>query len=241
MCVIAEVMITNLDRPNSIVEEAVLSHVIDVEKKKFSYRTNREVIPYYLRATEMARLTETFPEIDCVFSPKGSHHPHALSAAVRKCEMRIALNHVNYYSGQSIPKGYHVAVKDVGGNFITHLKRGREDIHSCCPILDARDAQRFSSRCVDLTYMSLSDKKNLVEKFGDPVFRRKMVCIRPPQKCAVRAFSSIFLHSTYDVTLEDIADSLDSAGSMVGVVVTMFDPLILLRHQGKIDVQNCLV
>lgn len=73
----------------------------------------------------------------------------------------------------------------------------------------------------------------------DDVAVHKLVCQRLAQHCPVTAPSVMLVHSSYDMTTTDLADSMDSANALQGVVVTLFDPKILTDVSGFIPYQNC--
>lgn len=92
--------------------------------------------------TTLQELSNLYPEYNVVSSGSESG-THSVAAACRKLETQYLLD--------MLPKK-QTFVWDIGGNWVTHLKRQSEEpkIHCCCPILDARDAERKRTRFTNL-------------------------------------------------------------------------------------------
>nr|APX42302.1 replicase [Black currant leaf chlorosis associated virus] len=101
-------------------------------------------IPQLLADEDMKILREHFPNLTLRFT-KCVDGPHNAAAAQRTLETWDLVH--------SFPKGEPII--DIGGNWFYHIRYGNENVHSCCPILDPRDAARQTHRCVMLeTLMS---------------------------------------------------------------------------------------
>lgn len=90
-------------------------------------------IPYSLTAQQQVKLNVGLPEFRLEYSTTPQSHPHALSISARICETQLVMSKLNYSEKTKIPSGYVAAIEDVGENFLTHLKWGRNNVHSCCP------------------------------------------------------------------------------------------------------------
>ncbi|QID58999.1 putative viral replicase [Camellia yellow ringspot virus] len=99
-------------------------------------------IPQLLADEEMKLLREHFPGINLRFT-KCVDGPHNVAAAHRVLETWELVH--------SFPRDEPVI--DIGGNWFYHIRYGNENVHSCCPILDPRDAARQTHRCVMLETM----------------------------------------------------------------------------------------
>lgn len=121
------------------------------------------------------------------------------------------------------------------------MMRGRENVHSCCPILDARDAHRFSLRVSNLLSHRLSGRN--LYRYNNVFSRhsslRRLVCSNIAQECTVTALYAIMIHSAYDMSLRDIADALDMSNNLKTIMCVLFDPLILIEQEGIIADQDC--
>ncbi|BAP18642.1 putative methyltransferase/helicase [Gentian ovary ringspot virus] len=93
--------------------------------------------------TTLQELSNLYPEYNVVSSGTESG-THSVAAACRKLETQLLLD--------MLPKK-QTFVWDIGGNWVTHMKKNLNDeprIHCCCPILDARDAERKRTRFTNL-------------------------------------------------------------------------------------------
>lgn len=240
--VVRSVLAKQVNDPCSTVRKGVVDALCERAGRSFrnSHKFDRIVIPYELTAPEQAKLISVFPEFNLTFPSSTNGHPHAYSAASRLCETQLALHKLSYRDSRTVPPGYVAAVKDVGGNYCTHIDRSRTNIHSCCPILDARDSARHTSRIMRLRHMKVTgSKKEYLASLND-INIRALMCQRRGQECPITAPSVMFVHSSYDMTTTDVADSMDAADAYEGIIVTLFDPEILTQSSGVIPYQNCL-
>lgn len=63
---------------------------------------------------------------------------------------------------------------------------------------------------------------------------RKKNCKLRSQDCTVKAPYLLFLHSTYDMTITDIADSMTSSNALEGVGSFIFNTIILEDDSGML-------
>lgn len=235
--VVNEVLCKQVHGPNSIVRKGIIDGLCKEVVKTIGRdrKCDKLVIPYELNSVEQTKLCNTFSEFSLQFSTAAVGHPHAYSAASRICETQLVLKKLNYWMQKQPSVGKVVVVKDIGGNFVTHLERSRDNIHSCCPILDARDSMRFTTRLVKLREF----KKGRFKCADDATFR-KLVCDRVAQECPITADSVMFVHSSYDMSTVDMADAMDASQALDGMIVVMFDPNILVAAAGEVPHQNCI-
>ncbi|CAH0387562.1 unnamed protein product [Bemisia tabaci] len=201
-------------------------------------KIDKIVIPFHLVATQQMLLQHAFPELEITYPDRVSHHPHAFSAAARICSSQVVLIKLGYS-----PKMPDLAVKDIGGNFTSHLFRGRTNIHSCCPILGARDAMRFTERklAIQQAIHGPVNRKRAAEKIlNDDVFRDLLYCGMKGQECPKRANLLMFIHSTYDMSPNDVAHCMSSAHAQLAIVVMYFVPKSLIQKSGTIPHHNCV-
>ena len=92
---------------------------------------------------KQAILIDDYPLFRIQFADRTDIHAHGYFAAARVLD-RAYLLHMVGFSGPTALPGYQVRVKEFGGNFVTDLTNGRQGIHSCEPVLDARDDERRS-------------------------------------------------------------------------------------------------
>ncbi|UHM27628.1 MAG: hypothetical protein FVV1_gp1 [Fushun virga-like virus 1] len=217
---------------------ALLDEVVNRISNSNSH-AERIVIKYHLSDQQRLTLQHHYPEFKIEHSTKPQAHPHANAAAMRALELQKALTMLNYRSGKTT-KGYISQVKDIGGNAVTHMQRGRLDIHSCMPILDHRDNLRRSN-----TLYSMRDLINQADitprqqqKYqmfmNDETLQRRIFCNRKGQNCPISAPSVVFCHSTYDMTTRDIADSMDEAQATVGIALFIYDASMMTSNRGTL-------
>lgn len=114
------------------------------------------LIDVYLTDIEKLKLMVAYSEFDIKYAANPKVHPHAMLAAMRRCELHMLLLLCGYRF-EDFPKDYDCAVADVGGSFLAHFFAGRSNVHVCNPILSPRDDCRYSeqltnvARRIDLT------------------------------------------------------------------------------------------
>lgn len=74
----------------------------------------------------------------------------------------------------------------------------------------------------------------------DQFNQRRLVCERCAQGCPINAPSLMMVHSSYDITAEQLADAIDSANALEAMCVMMFYPKILVDKSGVIAEQDCI-
>jgi len=198
--------------------------------------------------TDEQRLLETsYPEFRIVFKQDKLAN-HAFAWASRILETQLCLSDLNYNPKYKPVHPNKAHVVDVGGNFCSHIKSCRIFVHSCCPILSHYDALRESVRVVDIASQRLFPKPNdamqhrrnhLLTTYRNAATRGLVVCQKPAQRCNIRAPNMMFIHSTYDMTLTDIADAMEKHGSLSARGVFIFSPEMLLTEgEGLIKHMN---
>ncbi|CZS63540.1 Replication-associated polyprotein [Privet leaf blotch-associated virus] len=126
--------------------EADLRHLIAENRK------GQEIpVPQVLSDEDTKILRDHFPNVSLKFT-KSVDGPHNMAAAHRNLETWDLVH--------SFPTD--TPVIDIGGNWFYHIRYGNTHVHSCCPILDPRDAARQTHRCVMLDSMM----SNLKTKFS---------------------------------------------------------------------------
>nr|WPV74289.1 MAG: replicase protein [Drosophila Crammond virga-like virus] len=236
-------LMREMSMPNSALRSALVDEKLAQARSMVNNTNERLMINYRLTDTQRVDLVSAYPNFSLQFSSHPNVHPHGLSAAARVCETQEALTMLNY-SSTGVQQGSAVLVKDVGGNPVAHLQRRRMNVHCCCPILDLRDGQRSTTRAIAIQDMLAKEKNNsrktkLVAAISDDFTRRMLWCERKGQDCAVRARACMFIHSTYDMTLADIANTLVSARSDSAVITLFYTPEVFVEKRGILSHQQC--
>lgn len=108
-------------------------------------------------------------------------------------------------------------------------------------ILGVRDSIRFTTRVKLLFDLKNSKKgRDMMLPLLDQFNQRRLVCERCAQGCPITAPSLMMVHSSYDITAEQLADAIDSANALEAMCVIMFDPKILVDKSGVIAEQDCI-
>jgi hypothetical protein len=191
------------------------------------------VIDQFLTVDEEEKLRSAFRGFKIKWT-RQSVEPHGFAHAHRLCEYNEMLRSVRY-SRNAKPSNHRFLVKDIGGNWYNHLVARRNNVHSCCPILDIRDGQRECERMYRLDAMTCLDavQSEMAENLDN--YR----CSRKGQECYATAETLIFVHSVYDMTSTDVANCMASAKAKFAVGSMIFSPEILVISKGTIPVLNC--
>ncbi|AAK01481.1 viral replicase p1 [Tulare apple mosaic virus] len=118
---------------------------------------------------------------------------------------------------------------DIGGNFCTHAKMGRENVHSCCPILDVRDGARFTDR-----FMSIA---GALEKQPERELRLNY-CDHKFEDCDVSAPWAMAIHSISDIPITTVVKHCFPRGVKKLIASVMMDPMMLIATEGFIPRLN---
>nr|AXP79048.1 replicase [Alfalfa mosaic virus]QEQ43442.1 replicase [Alfalfa mosaic virus]UJQ84809.1 MAG: P1 protein [Alfalfa mosaic virus]UZP16987.1 hypothetical protein [Alfalfa mosaic virus] len=172
-------------------------------------------ISFSLDATQQNILRANFPGRRIVFS-NSSSSSHCFAAAHRLLETDF----VYRCFGNTVD-----SIIDLGGNFVSHMKVKRHNVHCCCPILDARDGARLTERILSL--------KSYVRKHPEIVGEADY-CMDTFQKCSRRADYAFAIHSTSDLDVGELACSLDQKGVMKFICTMMVDADMLIHNEGEI-------
>lgn len=166
-------------------------------------------------------------------------HPHAMADSVRQLERIDMMNLVSYsyFHDKSAELGAQVI--NVGGNYSNAFNREWTQMHSCCPLLDARDQTRNVVRRQMLQqHKKLSESKRIILRdiveSQDPM-GCKFFCHRKSQDCKVRSNGMILVHSAYDMTTTELADTFVAHQVDVAHAVMVFDESMLTDSEGRIE------
>lgn len=242
-CEVRDKIVRNLvSDPRSAIRDQIDSEMASKITERLSKnRSVRVNVSAVLSPAEESLLCANFPELDIHFTRK-EVASHAYSWASRTCETEICLQAVGYDSRRVLPDGFLSQIVDVGGNWLTHIFRGRSSIHSCCPTLSHYDDLRESKRLSianGVTFRSGNDVNTTewnsnLRLFKERKTRFRIRCNRPFQECRLRARAAIFVHSIYDISLEEIANTFLKRGISVGAGSFVFSPQILFEDEGII-------
>ncbi|APG77848.1 RdRp [Xingshan nematode virus 2] len=222
-------------------------------------RVTKVVIPEDLTSDQENKLMRLYPSLNLIFTKKACN-AHSFAAASRRCEGAILLQMIGYdHDVVDETDGRDDYATDVGGNFYRHLADLNRGIHSCCPMLDDRDVQRYVQRREALKKLYYSDIKKIKlrmcgDRCGDArdeeiriflndtrarEFRNKWVCLQKAQFCDRTARYGIMLHSNYDVTLRELGDIMTKKKMTELCGCFIYDDRIMYMTEGYIDDLEC--
>ncbi len=196
------------------------------EQPRSTVRKMRVVRPVVSDA-EQEELRRQFPEYQLNFTGK-TVQAHAYAAASRMLEGEVLLDKIGDISGKIV---------DVGGNWVEHLINRRLHVHSCCPILDYRDAARQKERELRLEKFESANSANQRTSPGVELYRRtpdQVVCHLRSEECKYKAKAVMFLHSTYDIPFDSLAKIMYVHQAEVAYGCFVFSPQILLQDSGRV-------
>ncbi|QJQ13982.1 ORF1a [Actinidia yellowing ringspot virus] len=171
-------------------------------------------VSFVLTSEQQALLKAHFPNRVVKFSNKSSSQ-HSFAAAHRVLETD--------YVYSFFPED--ATVIDIGGNFANHVRNRRNNVHSCCPILDVRDGARYTER-----FMSLSKYMNKHPNLPcEPLY-----CKRKFQDCGLKADYAMAIHSLSDIPLKDLCATLLERNIKKCVATIMMVPEMLVDDEGTI-------
>lgn len=200
-----------------------------------------------LSASDQQALCDAFPGIQLTFSRKFVH-PHAYACASRSLEfINILYERIRYnkasettlYPNLLRVGGWDVLVKDVGGNPVNSLNHNLSSYHSCSPIIktNSYDSIRQTSRIVDLLLHSSTNheaKSTILHGIQDDGPTTVYNCSQLSQHCNIKAPFVMFVHSLYDMTLLDVANTMDEANALIGYGSIIYSDEILINPRGEI-------
>ncbi|QWY93829.1 replicase [Green Sichuan pepper ilarvirus] len=172
-------------------------------------------VSFQLTAEQQNLLKRNFPGRDIVFSQRDSSS-HSYAAAHRLLET----DYIYKCFGTTLDP-----IIDLGGNFVSHLKRKRYNVHCCCPLLDDRDGARFTERFISLKTFFSSHP----EEIHEPDY-----CECRFEKCDRKADYVMAVHATSDLPVTELCQALATKGSKKMIMSIMMDPNMLIRDVGEI-------
>ncbi|BAM34543.1 replication protein 1a [Anulavirus ALMMV] len=189
---------------------------------EYSKRSNKVFIRQQLSVAEGEKIRKRFGGAYELQLTQEFTAPHSFAAALRTCETLECLDF--------FPDG---EILDFGGSWLFHWKRGKP-VHSCCPILDARDAARQQERLVHMEKLVRKSSKTYADLPG-PNF-----CDQRAEECSVQCPYAICIHGGYDMGFQTLCAAMHKHGCVMLRGTMMFDAEMLLYKDGFIPDLNCV-
>nr|UUT43444.1 replicase protein 1a [Citrus leaf rugose virus] len=176
-------------------------------------------VSFALTPEDQNSLRRDFPGRELQFRNSASSS-HAYAAAHRVCETDYIYSRF---------QTENTTIIDIGGNFSTHAKMGRSNVHSCCPILDVRDGARYTDR-----FMSIA---GALEKQPDRELNLNY-CDHKFEDCDVKAPWAMAIHSISDIPITTVVKHCFRRGVKKLIASIMMDPMMLIATEGFIPRLN---
>ncbi|UTQ50858.1 MAG: replicase polyprotein (methyl transferase, helicase) [Tomato ilarvirus 1] len=176
-------------------------------------------VSFSLTPDEQNIIRRDFPGVELQFK-NTAQSSHSFAAAHRVCETDYIYNRF---------QTSNTTIIDIGGNFCTHAKMGRENVHSCCPILDVRDGARYTDR-----FLSIA---GALERQPERELRMNY-CSHTFQECDVAAPWAMAIHSISDIPITTVVKHCFRRGVKKLIASVMMDPMMLVTTSGHIPHLN---
>lgn len=226
---------------DSLAASHLTSVVMDAMKSemdKYARNTLRTMtVPQTLKPDEQEALKSMYPEYNLNFS-NNTYESHNFAHASRTLETIMCMNKLSYFINYKIRKR-EIILKDIGGNRVFHALRGHTSVHVCAPILSHVDAHRKATNDWRINNM-VALKSDFYRYNAAELLKRTgpNYCTNMGQNCAVRSPALMFIHSIYDMTPTDVADSMTAADATIAAGTFIYDPRILMYDMGKLPLLN---
>nr|BAS69360.1 hypothetical protein [Negevirus Nona 1] len=223
--------VINAPETQEIFVSATINDVVDsltaksLQQKVYVYQR--------LEKTEQDRLRRTFHMFNLDFTRATDCSGHPFWRAHRLLSERKMIRDSGIRPGSKPASGYDVVYKDVGGNPTTHLNREELHVHTCAPLLNNSDDKRMSAYKERLRREPGKKPKSRAFALHQEQNSR-VICSRKSQNCKIKAEVLIFLHSTYDMSLSDIANSMHRADARTARGCFHFNPRVLYEKEGEL-------
>lgn len=233
---------------NDLIDDAV-NRVVATDKAINDNKPTK-VIPQVLHIDQRNALSSNFPAYNLEYTNKDLNS-HGIAAAITKLSYDLMLDSISYNKFTSVrskgidDKGrtYDDYVCIIGGNPAKLVKQRMHAVHSCNPILDAKDSVRCTDRIeqVRLYLDALNAKKDKTLEDNTNIklchlflSTNIITCRNLAQDCSRTARYILAIDSTYDISLKQLADIMVKKRALFMRGCMMFDPSIFKQQHGKI-------
>nr|ARO72614.1 putative replicase [Spinach latent virus]QUU43737.1 putative replicase [Spinach latent virus]UKD49509.1 replicase [Spinach latent virus] len=204
----------NAPRPETAIGRLISDAAVQVVSRQCDLTAAKPLnVSFQLSPEDQNALRRDFPGRELQFR-NSSYSSHSFAAAHRVCE-------ADYIYSRFQTR--NTTIIDIGGNFCTHSKMGRDNVHSCCPILDVRDGARYTDR-----FMSVA---GALETQPDRELRLNY-CSNKFEDCDVSAPWAMAIHSISDIPITSVVKHCFRRGVKKLIASVMMDPMMLVASQG---------
>lgn len=231
---------------NSILKQNIVDSLTKKIERSAFKETSKPISIYETLTTEQSDLLDkAYSRFEIRFVG-GTNNQHAFAAASRTLEFHTLLAKIHYdsekdYSAMLTRMDYDVYFTDIGANFPVHLKAQFKNYHCCSPVLDLTDSVRNTNRTTTLlsgmlndTIRASSELRDVLTVVNGDQEITKTMCSVKSQNCTVTSPFAISLHSSYDMTLREIADTMERKRILSLVGTFIYSDKMLLQIEGKL-------
>nr|WIW79834.1 replicase [Pelargonium zonate spot virus] len=206
------------------VRGLVDAHATKAAEEQFEYikRSKKVWVRQILSASDGEKMQKRFGGTFDLQLSQEFIAPHSFAGAMRQCETLECLS--------SFPEDS--LILDFGGSWLFHWQR-QHNVHSCCPVLDARDMARHQERMISMQ-KCVAHRPGKFEAFESPDF-----CLLKAEDCEVRSPYAISIHGAYDMGFEGLCKAMHSHGTIMLRGTMMFDANMLVFDEGVMEDLNC--
>nr|WRQ66076.1 nonstructural polyprotein p126 [Tobamovirus sp.] len=231
---------------NTMVNDLAKRRLYDTAVEEFNARDRRPKVNFSKVVSEEQTLiaTKAYPEFQITFY-NTQNAVHTLAGGLRSLELEYLMMQIPYGS----------LTYDIGGNFASHLFKGRDYVHCCMPNLDVRDIMRHEGQkdSIELYLSRLDRSKKTIPVFQKSAFEKyaeckeEVVCHDTFQTCRHRqdAYTgrvyAIALHSIYDIPADEFGAALLRKNIHVCYAAFHFSEDLLLEdsHANLDEINAC--
>nr|QIJ70145.1 polyprotein [Pimento virga-like virus] len=165
---------------------------------------------------------------------------HAVARAHRKCAYNYLLQllklELSDLTRIKPTNGFDVAVKEIGGNPLLQLNNRLVSYHTCYPILSHDDSLRQAKFMSELKFADIKRFTPSKLKIYNEMLNNSSVriCRKKSQNCNITSEKLLSLHSCYDMTLFELAESMVKAKASVMVGCFHFSPDMFIKNEGRL-------
>ncbi|UZH98846.1 replicase 1a [rose ilarvirus 2] len=215
-----DVVRRNAANASTDVGRLISDAAVNVVKRQVDLNPAKPLnVSFALTPEDQNALRRDFPGRELQFRNSATSS-HAFAAAHRVCETDYIYSRFQTES---------TTIIDIGGNFSTHAKMGRDNVHSCCPILDVRDGARYTDR-----FLSIA---GALEKQPERELRLNY-CDHKFEDCDVTAPWAMAIHSISDIPITTVVKHCFRRGVKKLIASVMMDPMMLIATEGFIPRLN---
>ncbi|BDB16631.1 126K replicase protein [Scopolia mild mottle virus] len=211
--VVTNALLDTIRGNNPMVNDLAKRRLYDTAVEELNAKDRRPKVNFSKTVNEEQTLivSQAYPEFQITFY-NTQLAVHSVAAGLRNLELEYLMMQVPYGS----------LTYDIGGNFASHLFKGRDYVHCCMPNMDLRDVMRHENQkdAVQVYLSRLESRGKVIPTFQAPAFRRysdepeAVVCHNTFQTCehgrhedSGRRYA-ISLHSLYDIPADEFGAAL---------------------------------